>query len=156
MTLGRYRGPARRAVQALKYRGAREAAPLLGQALAAAVPDNWRIAAVVPVPLHPSRERERGYNQSALIAAALAEALDVPCRPEALRRERRTAQQAKLSGDLRRANVQGAFVAQPLQLPEGAALLVDDVLTTGHTLAACRDALLACEPRDLYYAVVAH
>lgn len=156
VTLGRYQGPVRRAVRALKYGQAREVAPVLGGLLASAVPDQWQVVGVVPVPLHPARERERGFNQAGLLAAAIADTLQVPYAPAALRRERRTQQQAKLSGEERRQNVAGAFAADASQLSEGAVLLVDDVLTTGHTLRACREALRAQGVEQFYYAVAAH
>lgn len=156
VSFGRYQGPARRAVRALKYGQAREVAPILGAGLAAVIPAEWQIVGVVPVPLHPQRERERGFNQSALLASAIADVLEVPYAPAALRRARRTQQQAKLSGTQRRSNVAGAFVADASQLSEGAVLLVDDVLTTGHTLLACRDALAEQGVEEFYYAVTAH
>ncbi|RTR25815.1 ComF family protein [Deinococcus radiophilus] len=156
VSLGRYQGPVRRTVRALKYGQAREVAEVLGTALASAIPNAWQIVGVVPVPLHPLRERERGFNQAALLAEAIADTLQVPYAPQALQRVRRTQQQAKLSGDQRRQNVSGAFVADASQLSEGAVLLVDDVLTTGSTLLACRDALRAQGVEDFYYAVAAH
>lgn len=156
VSFGRYGGPARRAVRALKYGQAREVAPILGAQLATAIPPQWQIVGVVPVPLHPLRERERGFNQSGLLASAIADALEVPYAPAALRRERRTRQQAKLSGTERRSNVAGAFTADASQLSEGAVLLVDDVLTTGSTLLACRNVLAANGVEEFYYAVAAH
>lgn len=154
LTLGAYRGTTRRAVRALKFGGARDLAGALGAALAAGVPASWQVSAVVPVPLHPARERERGFNQSALLAGALAAALPVPCVP-ALRRTRATAQQARLHAGERSANLAGAFQADARRLPPGSVLLVDDVLTTGSTLTACQDALHAAGVARVYFAVVA-
>jgi ComF family protein len=154
VTLGAYRGTTRRAVRALKFGGARELAGALGGALAAGVPAGWGVGAVVPVPLHAARERERGFNQSALLAGALADVLGVPCVP-ALRRTRVTAQQARLHATERRANVTGAFQADVRRLPPGVVLLVDDVLTTASTLLACRDTLHAAGVERVYFAVVA-
>ncbi len=156
VSLGRYRGPLRRTVRALKYGQAREVTGVLGAALAAAVPRDWGITDVVPVPLHPARERERGFNQSALLAAATAQALDAAHVPTALRRTRATRQQARLSGSERQQNVAGAFQAEVSGLQGGAVLLVDDVLTTGSTLLACREALAAAGVHEVYFAVAAH
>ena len=101
--------------------------------------------ALVPVPLHPARKRERGYNQSTVIARELGRAGSLPVREDLLRRVRRTGSQTRLGGRKRAANLDGAFQAvgktsdaRGLRL-----LLVDDVCTTGSTLAHCRDALLA-------------
>ncbi|GBF05452.1 competence protein ComF [Deinococcus aerius] len=154
VTLGAYRGVTRRAVRALKFGGARDLAGALGEALADGVPAAWNVASVVAVPLHPGRERERGFNQSALLAGAVTAALGVPSVP-ALRRTRATAQQARLHAHERTANLAGAFGADARLLPPGPVLLLDDVLTTGSTLAACRDALEAAGAGRVYFAVVA-
>jgi ComF family protein len=93
---------------------------------------------VVPVPLHRSRERTRGFNQ----AAELALHLGLPVR-NVLRRTRKTATQADLPAGKRRANVEGAFASHGIRGIRGKVLvLVDDVCTTGATLNACAEVLL--------------
>ncbi len=132
------------ALEALKY-GARTdlAAPLAAE-LARVFPAAPRLDLVTEVPLHPARERERGYNQSALLAAAFARAAGVPHLPGALRRVRATAAQARLGPAARRANLRGAFVVRdPGQLAGRRVLVVDDVVTTGATLEAALGALVA-------------
>jgi ComF family protein len=104
--------------------------------------------ALAPVPLHPARRRERGYNQAALIAEGIARAWTkapakgVPLREDLLRRVRHTGTQTRLGGRGRASNLDGAFrateKARGLRI-----LLIDDVFTTGSTLSHCRDALLA-------------
>jgi competence protein ComFC len=98
---------------------------------------------VVPVPLHRNRERERGYNQAALLAKPLAKALGLPYRPVLLVRTRERPQKKVLSLAERWAAVRGAFAKVPgSQVDKLRVLLVDDVLTTGATLDACARALL--------------
>ena len=98
---------------------------------------------VVPVPLHRSRERVRGYNQAALLAKPLAKALRLPYRPVLLVRTRQRPEKTVLSLEERWEAVRGAFATRPgSQVDKLRVLLVDDVLTTGATLDACARALL--------------
>lgn len=96
---------------------------------------------VVPVPLAPKRQRERGYNQAELLAHAIAGKLGIPFVPSAAKRIRETRSQVGLSIVQRRDNVAGAFWADPRHIDGKCVLLIDDVLTTGATLNACALAL---------------
>jgi ComF family protein len=112
--------------------GGRTLAELWRRAPAPALP-----LLILPVPLHRARLRQRGYNQALELARPLGRALGVPVRHDALLRSRATAAQTELDASSRRRNVRGAFV-----LSGGAALpphvaLLDDVMTTGATLAEC-------------------
>jgi len=92
---------------------------------------------VLPVPLHRERLRRRGYNQALELARPLARQLGLPLRHDVLRRQRGTAAQTELDAAARRRNVRGAFaVAEGIALPPHVAVL-DDVMTTGATLAEC-------------------
>jgi ComF family protein len=147
-----YGGPLAAAIARLKYGGRTDLCSALGQLLAeAALPYAGRVDCVVPLPLHPRRLRERGFNQTALLGAGVARALGVPLRVELLRRVRDTPAQAGLSRELRATNVRGAFLARPGAFVSGRprALLIDDVRTTGATLAAAADALRAAGCPDV-------
>ena len=141
---------------ALKYRGWPAVADAVGARLAQlAFPEDvaGERAALVPVPLAPVRLRERGYNQAARVAEAVALRWGVPVWP-ALERRRATVTQTRLTPGERLANVRAAFAVAEThaEAVRGRHLiLVDDVLTTGATLNACAEALFAAGARTLSY-----
>jgi competence protein ComFC len=107
---------------------------------------------IIPVPLHKGRERERHFNQSALIANELGKALEIAVWPEALSRVKPTKQQAKLEEEERWNNVSGAFVVShglEGELVNRNILLVDDIVTTGATVYEASRPILACKPKRL-------
>jgi ComF family protein len=96
---------------------------------------------IIPVPLHKRRLRERGYNQSALLADRLGTALQVPVLHNALYRNRYTLSQTRLDAQARSRNVAGAFSCSGSGVRDKRVLLIDDVCTSGATLNACGLAL---------------
>ena len=141
-----YGGLVREAIHAFKFGGRRGLATPLGDLLAelvglsalpGALPD-----ALVPVPLHPRRARERGYDQALLLARRLERALGVPVVADALRRAVPTQPQTDLDAAARRRNVRDAFVvSRPERITGRHVVLVDDVLTTGATAGECARSL---------------
>jgi ComF family protein len=137
-----FEGPLRQAIHHLKYSGRSSLDKPLGSFLSA----RWRAGPlpadlITPVPLHATRWRERGYNQSTLLARQLSRASGLPLIEEALTRIRATAPQITLNAAEREANVSGAFEARADLVRGRRVLLVDDVCTTGATLAAGSHAL---------------
>lgn len=153
---GCHEGVLRQALHQLKYR--RDIA--LGEVLARelmqlVLKQGWQVEVVVPVPLGRQRQKQRGYNQAALLARPLALALAVPYRPQALRRVRETRTQVGLSRQERRDNVKEAFYANTKHINERAVLLVDDVMTTGATLDAAAYALRKSGAAEVWAATMA-
>lgn len=135
----RYEGVGEGLVHALKYGGHTRLVERLMTPLLLRVLDERDFDLVVPVPLHRSRLRRRGFNQAELMAKSLAEQMRAPF-SDKLKVVRRTRDQVRLSAAGRRENVRGAFEARG-RVP-GKILLVDDVITTGATMSECAAALV--------------
>ncbi len=146
-----FEGEVRQTVHHLKYCNRQ----VLAVPLARLMAGYWRtnpipINLIVPVPLYPARQRERGYNQADLLARALGGMIDVPVATKGLRRVRHTQPQVNLNASERGENVRGAFIYQVSEKGSSdvavngrRVLVIDDVCTTGSTLEACSLALKA-------------
>lgn len=147
----RYTGPVRDMVHDLKYSNIRALAPTLGDLLADYF-ESQRFAADVlaPVPLHPKRERSRGYNQSHLLAREVSRRIQVPMADDRLLRTVDTPPQVSMSGrEERRKNIDGAF--ECTQAVTGLrVLLIDDVVTTGSTMSACASVLKEAGAKSVF------
>jgi len=146
----RYEPPVDQLIRELKYQGVISNARVLGVLLAQRVRERAAPlpGLLVPVPLHPARLRERGFNQAAAIARHASRMLEIPVAPRAVRRVRDTPSQTTLDVSQRHQNVRGAFAVggeRPLcrLLDAGHVAIVDDVMTTGSTLQELREVLLS-------------
>ncbi len=134
-------GKVQHLIHELKYKGNKEAGVFLGQQLGDTIKDAplfQGIDYLIPVPLHPKREKQRGYNQSLMIAKGINEVTGIPIGDKYLIRAVNTATQTKKSAEERYKNVKDIFeVRFPEELEGKHVLLIDDVLTTGATLESC-------------------
>jgi ComF family protein len=148
---GKYGGPLRQAIHRLKYQ--KEIG--LGDALAVHLIDlinhyQWPVEIITSVPLSTNRLRERGYNQSSLLARPVSLATKVPFQPNAISRARETISQVGLSARQRHENVRDAFVANSNLVKGKVVLILDDVTTTGATLHNCSSALMHAGAKMVY------
>ena len=155
-----YQEPLRSHIHALKYDGNTRLAQPLGTLLARAYSmSGIRADALVPVPLHSERYKQRGYNHAALLARACASQIGVPLIEDMLVRHRATLSQVGLQHWERQQNVQGAFSCSPAyadgQLHGRTLLLIDDVSTTASTLEACAVPLFAAGDAAVFGLVLA-
>jgi ComF family protein len=113
---------------------------------------------LLPVPLHPLKKRERGYNQSELICQGIQEVTRIPVRADLLRRRKYTVSQTQLSFDERKENVGDAFEINEKRRDDISGksfIIVDDVITTGSTINACANALAAAGAKSVHAAAIA-
>jgi competence protein ComFC len=145
-SFGIYDGPLVRAILLLKWERIEPLGSWFAQRLGEIAEREGELLAgdvVVPVPLHPDRERERGYNQAGLVSKPLARRLNLPHKSVLLMRTRPRPNKQVLSLEERWESVRGAFATRPgRQVDNKRVVLVDDVMTTGATLDACARALL--------------
>lgn len=148
-----YNSAASRSMSAIKYRGRREYLDFYSQAVClrfAKTIGKLSPDVMVPVPIHPSRRRSRGFNQAELLARRIGRQLGIPVCPKGLKRVKKTLPQKELNQAERLKNLRQAFV--PGRLPYGVktVLLIDDIYTTGSTLEACARALKSMGVEKVY------
>lgn len=136
-------------IHAIKYRGLKELGLESGKRFGAMLSGSARFSSIdiiIPVPLHPAKQKKRGYNQSEWIAMGISETLEKPINVSIVTRNIHTETQTKKNRFERWKNVENIFeISQPEQLKGHHILLVDDIITTGSTLEACAYQLLKIE-----------
>jgi len=142
----------------LKYKGDKEMGLYLGRLMGYALAETNRfrtVDALVPLPLHPSKEKMRGYNQAMVLCQGIAEVLEKPVLKEVIIRTSHTESQTKKNRVQRWENMEGRFeLVKPAAIEGKHILLVDDVITTGATLEACGSELLEAENVQLSLATL--
>lgn len=135
--LGNYADPLKQAIADFKFRNVRTPIPWLVRQLTTSFEvklDACQADLLVPVPLHPSREYDRGYNQAAVLADLLSELLQLPVAGNLIIRDKKRKPQQQLKAFAREANIADVFQALETETPKSRLILVDDVVTSGHTV----------------------
>ena len=148
-----YDNTARETMAWFKYHGRREYADFYGEEICRRYQKRLlsvKPQAIVPVPLHPSRKKKRGYNQAEELAKVLGQKLGIPVRPELLKRGRNTEALKTLSPAGRYQSLAGAFQAGRKKCPYSSVLLVDDIYTTGATMEGCSRVLREMGAEKIY------
>lgn len=151
------RGKVQRLLHALKYKGNKDVGILLGQMFGQELEASGHLPEaeiILSIPLHPKKRKQRGYNQSDLLAEGLSRAINIPWSGTMLQRVRYTATQTGKTKIERRENVQGVFAVKEGFCPKSV-ILIDDVLTTGATLEECARTLLASGCKQFHILTIA-
>ena len=152
-----YDEAARRSMSQIKYYNKREYLDFYGAAISARYETlirRWNVDAIVPIPVHPSRRRKRGFNQAEVLAQIIGERLGIRVLPDLLVRTKRTMPQKELSAAERLKNLSGAFAAGASHPEIRRILLVDDIYTTGSTIEACSRVLRSAGAECIYFVVI--
>ena len=144
----------------LKYNGNKEVGVFLGKQMGLSLAETDRfntIEGIIPLPLHPKREKVRGYNQAAAIAKGISGMLGIEVMEDVIIRNIETRTQTKKNRVERWANIEGKFkVVNAHRIQDKRILLVDDVITTGATLESCAQAILSCTALSVSIATLAY
>lgn len=158
-SMGVFDGHFQKLVHGFKYQHKMSLGKRLGRALGEKLFQDEvaaRFDCVVPVPLHSARKRERGFNQSEILAQQISEATDLPLLKKVLKRIRNTKDQTKLTPEERIENVKGAFALKDQEIiKQKKIILVDDVMTTGATLGECAAVLTKAGAKRVMGATIA-
>lgn len=157
MALLNYNEAAARSMARIKYHNKREYLDFYAQAAAARYGKRIRkmnIDALIPVPIHPSKMRIRGFNQADILARKIGEILEIPVYSDCLKRSRKTEPQKNLSSRERFKNLEHAFLAEKVPLEIHNVMLIDDIYTTGSTIEACTRALQKSGIKNVYFLAI--
>ena len=146
--------PVSNSIYRLKYHNKRYYAEIFGKELADEFEfqiQRWGIEAIIPIPLHRSKIRKRGYNQTELLAKQLSECIGIPMEKDVLYRIKKTRPLKEMDGEQRHRNLQGAFAVSKAWNPCQNILLIDDIYTTGSTIERAAGILKKAGVENVYF-----
>lgn len=154
LSVFKYHNDIKESVYRFKYKACKCYGGFYGEQMAEKYKDiikKWQPDVIVPVPIHRTRMKKRGYNQAELIGRVLSDKLNIPMDINVLFREKNTKQQKKLSKDFRIKNVENAFKVAINVVRYNKIILVDDIYTTGATINACARVLKQAGVQEIYF-----
>lgn len=157
VALFNYNESARRSMAAVKYKNKREYLDFYASVMAwryQNVIRGWDVDVLIPVPVHPSRRRKRGFNQAEELAKRLSHRWHIPVENGMLVRNRKTAPQRDLNPQERLKNLQEAFAVRSDRPVPSRVILVDDIYTTGSTIEACTRVLKAAGVKEVHFVAI--
>lgn len=153
ITFWEYSTVIERLIHSVKYEGFKRLGRLLGILAAECLLEGLsprKADMIIPVPLHPVRQRERGFNQSRIYAEQISQYADIPMNPKILHRIRYTKTQTELTASERQSNMRDAFkVTSSSEIQDKTVILIDDVITSGATINSCAKACLTAGARSV-------
>ncbi len=152
-----HKQPVSGAVYQFKYHNKRCFGSVFAEEMAAAYEDQirrWGIQEIIPVPLHPSRQRKRGYNQAQILAEELGKRWNIPVSSQAVRRVKKTVPQKELNDRERIRNLKGAFGVSKEWRCIGNVLIVDDIYTTGNTIHRVASVLKKAGAQKVFFLTI--
>ena len=154
LSLWNHKNPVNQSVYQFKYHNQRRYGILYSQELVKEFQkeiERWRPDIIMPVPLHPSRKRKRGYNQAELLAKQLSECMGIPMEKDVLYRIKKTRPLKEMNGEQRHRNLKGAFAVSKSWNPRQNILLIDDIYTTGSTIERAAGILKKAGVENVYF-----
>ena len=114
----------------------------------------WKIEEIIPVPLHRSRQRKRGYNQAQILAEEIGKKLEIPVKKDVVKRIQKTRPQKELGSRERIQNLKGAFGVSRSWIPKKCVLVIDDIYTTGNTIHRVAEVLKKAGVQKVYFLTI--
>jgi ComF family protein len=152
-----YEDHVKKSIYRFKYKNKREYAKVyaneiilqLGTSIA-----NWKVDGIIPIPLHKSKQRSRGFNQAEILALELSKQLDIPCYSNLIERTRKTLPQKSLNDKQRINNLKNAFKMTGNVVKLRKVILIDDIYTTGITMDSVAEVLLQSGVEEVYFITI--
>lgn len=152
-----HKTPVSQGIYRFKYKNRRCYGEIFAAEMAAEferIVKEWKIEEIIPVPLHRSRQRKRGYNQAQILAEEIGKKLEIPVKKDVVKRIQKTLPQKELGSRERIQNLKGAFGVSRSWIPKKCVLVIDDIYTTGNTIHRVAEVLKKAGVQKVYFLTI--